>query len=384
MSNYWEKRIAQIVDKQYNKSVEITGDLKRAYQQALREIEAAYEELYFRMLEDGEVSPLTQYKFNRYKNLEKTIVNELQKLGQKEVKMLNDISIESFVNLTEEVSELLNFVFEPLNMHQMAQKAFEMNWKGSNFSGRIWNNKQKLLTRLKKMVTDAVALGKSKDETVKELTKIFNVGFNDADRLVRTELMNILNQAQKDLYISNGYSKYTLLPHIDDRTSDRCKDIDESKEYLFSKAITGTNYPPLHPWCRTIAIPVIESNEMPTVEKRGIENQPSNDEYDILSDKKWLSATFYTQKKFDEHIRKHLKDYPGYTSQDYLNRARELLSDAISEQIEGFVDSSGFIYKYDKTTDDFAIGHPGGSISTLYKPDERYNYWQRERMKNEP
>lgn len=260
MSKYWEKRLAQVVDAQYNQSMQITGDLKRAYKQALKEVEAAYEELYYRMLEDGEVSPLTQYKFDRNKKLEKTFVRELQKLGQKEVKMLSDLSIESFVKVSEETCGILNIVFEPLKVQEMAQKAFEMNWKGSNFSGRIWTNKDKLLTRLKKMVTDTVALGKSKDESVKDLMNVFNIGFNDADRLVRTELMNILNQAQKDIYTGNGYTKYTLLPHIDDRTSNICKDIDESKEYLFSKSSTGSNYPPLHPRCRTIAIPVIESN----------------------------------------------------------------------------------------------------------------------------
>lgn len=383
MSNYWKNRLEQIVETQYNQSTKVTSNLKKAYKQALREIEAEYEELYTRMLEDGEVSPLTQYKFNRYKNLEKTIVNELQKLGQKEVKILSEVAIETFVNLTEDISGLFNIVYDPLNMYQMAQKAFEMDWKGSNFSGRIWNNKQKLLVRLNKMVTDAIALGKSKDESVKDLMRVFNVGFNDADRLVRTELMNIINQAQKDLYTGNAYTKYTLLPHRDDRTSDRCKDIDESNAYLFSKAIIGINYPPLHPRCRTTIIPVIESNELLILEKIEIENQSSDVEYDILSDKKWLNATFHTQKKFDRHIRKHLEEYPGYSSQDYLNRARELLAANMSEQIEGFVDNDGFVYKYDKITDDFVVGHPGGSISTLYKPIEKYKYWQEERAKYE-
>lgn len=258
--SYWTKRLEQIADKSYNESIKVTDDLKKMYKQALRELEEAYEELYIRMLEDGELSPLTQYKFNRYQKLEQTFVDELQKLGQSEVKMLEDVAIASYVSVATETAGILNYVFEPLHLNLMARKAFEMNWKESNFSGRIWNNKSKLLVRLKKMVTDAIALGKSKDETVKDLICIFSVGFNDADRLVRTELMNVINQAQKDIYTQSGYERYTLLPHYDNRTSEICKNLNTTKEYEFKNAITGENYPPLHPRCRTIAIPVIESN----------------------------------------------------------------------------------------------------------------------------
>lgn len=257
--SYWTKRLEQIANKNYDDSVKIMKDLKRMYLQALDELEAAYEELYIRMLEDGEVSPLTQYKFNRYQKLEREFVEQLKKLGQEEVRMLEDLAISAYVAVATETSGVLNYVFEPLQLHQMAQKAFEMNWKGSNFSSRIWNNKNKLLVRLKKMVTDTIALGKSKDETVKDFMKAFNASFSDADRLVRTELMNIINQAQKDIYTQRGYRKYTLLPHYDNRTSEICKSLNTTKEYEFKNAITGENYPPLHPRCRTITIPVITS-----------------------------------------------------------------------------------------------------------------------------
>ena len=257
--SYWTKRLEQIANKSYDDSVKVMKDLKHMYLQALDELEAAYEELYIRMLEDGEVSPLTQYKFNRYKKLEREFVEQLKKLGQEEVRMLEDLAISAYVAVAMETSGVLNYVFEPLQLHQMAQKAFEMNWKGSNFSSRIWNNKNKLLVRLKKMITDTIALGKSKDETVKDFMKVFNASFNDADRLVRTELMNIINQAQKDIYTQRGYRKYTLLPHYDNRTSEICQKLNTTREYEFKDAITGENYPPFHPRCRTITIPVIES-----------------------------------------------------------------------------------------------------------------------------
>lgn len=309
-------------------------DLKRMYLQALDELEAAYEELYIRMLEDGEVSPLTQYKFNRYQKLEREFVEQLKELGQEEVRMLEDLAISAYVAVATETSGVLNYVFEPLQLHQMAQKAFEMNWKGSNFSSRIWNNKNKLLMRLKKMVTDAIALGKSKDETVKDFMKVFNASFSDADRLVRTELMNIINQAQKDIYTQRGYRKYTLLPHYDSRTSEICKSLNTSKEYEFDKAITGENYPPLHPRCRTIAIPVIEFKERNDIIKISDHKLPfqSNPDaiYDLLDEgNQILQRRYYGRDGFpildiDNYNHGNAKIHPVVPhAHDWIGKKRE-------------------------------------------------------------
>jgi len=104
-----------------------------------------------------------------------------------------------------------------------------------------------------------------------------------------------------------------------------------------------------------------------TIEKYG------ND--DILSNRKWLKSSFSTQKKFDKHIEKHLSEYGNITPDEYLNKARDLLAAPLSDDVEGFVSKEGFIFKYKKSTNDFAIGRADGKISTLYKPKDEYKHW---------
>lgn len=98
----------------------------------------------------------------------------------------------------------------------------------------------------------------------------------------------------------------------------------------------------------------------------------------ILNNRKWLKANFSTQKKFDKHIEKHLKEYGDIAPEDYVNIARDLLAAPLSNDIEGFISKDGFLFKYKISTNDFTIGRPDGKISTLYKPIKGYDQWLEE------
>lgn len=99
---------------------------------------------------------------------------------------------------------------------------------------------------------------------------------------------------------------------------------------------------------------------------------------DIISSREWLKASFSTEKRFERHIKDHLKEYGDITSEKYLNTARDLLAAPLGEDVEGFLDKAGYVYKYRISTNDFAIGRPDGRISTLFKPADVYQYWLRE------
>jgi len=104
----------------------------------------------------------------------------------------------------------------------------------------------------------------------------------------------------------------------------------------------------------------------------------------IINSKEWLKAEFSTPNKFLKHIEKHIGEYNDISEVEYLTKAQELLATDLSSDIEGFVDNEGFIFKYNKATNDFAIGRPDGKISTLFKPDKGIEYWKGERIKYEP
>lgn len=105
----------------------------------------------------------------------------------------------------------------------------------------------------------------------------------------------------------------------------------------------------------------------------------------ILSNKEWLESEFPSEKKFNKHVEKHLEEYEDINPEEYLNIARRLLAEPLSEDVEGFLSEANFVFKYRKSTNDFVIGREDGKISTLFKPKDGNKYWitQIEKFKKE-
>lgn len=260
-STYWAERVAQ--DRFDLSKKQMGKQIKKLYRDTNKAISGKVTDLYLDMLETGEITTTELYAYGRYKGLSQEINKELKALGTKEIKIINQSLEQTFKDTFKKTS--LGLTKKPVNWGLVNQKAMEQvlleKWSGKHFSTRIWANKKDLSSRLRKGITDSVSLGYSKDKLVGEIRTGMGVGFNEADRLVRTELMNVINQGQKYTYAERGYTKYTLLPYYDNRTSDICNDLDTSIEYEFLDAVTGDTYPPLHPNCRTTVKPVISSRE---------------------------------------------------------------------------------------------------------------------------
>ena len=63
------------------------------------------------------------------------------------------------------------------------------------------------------------------------------------------------------------------------------------------------------------------------------------------------------------------------TINDYLNRAKNLLNAKINKNIEQFISKNGWVFRYNKITNELAIAKPDGIIETLFRPAEGINYW---------
>ncbi len=253
---YWSKRLENDAQRAYEDKEKVAKELETVYKRALLQLEADLDSLYFRMLGEGEISPLAIYKYQRNKSLQKQIELVLHQLGVEEEDLIKATLIDSYIEVAVKTNATLGATLDPILMQRMAAKAVEVAWLDGNYSTRLWKNKSKLREKLNKMVIDSLALGKSKDIAVKDLQQCFGVAFSDADRLVRTELMYVINQSQKEMYMEAGYNKYRILAHVDKRTSEICKN-ENGKEYYFSQIEVGVNYPPFHPRCRTTVVPVL-------------------------------------------------------------------------------------------------------------------------------
>lgn len=155
--------------------------------------------------------------------------------------------------------------FAKLNDDQLA-KVVSKPWAGSNFSKRLWGNMtQQLPNKLAKTLSRGVLLGHGVDRMVKDSRVVFkNASSRDIHRLITTEFAHVAEQATLDSYHDSGIEQYEYMATLEKRTCERCGGLD-GKVFDTHKQEVGTNYPPLHPYCRCTTAPYFdELKEMET------------------------------------------------------------------------------------------------------------------------
>lgn len=175
-----------------------------------------------------------------------------------------------------------NTAFTTLNQRTI-EKILETKFEGSNYSERIWKNTDILANSLQDILARAVATGQSPERTIREVMQRFDVGFSNASRLVRTETNYFENKGELESYKELGIKKFKFLATLDERTSDICRSMD-SKVFNVKDAEQGENVPPLHPYCRSTIVPVVDGFESRERNARNEEgetylatNQPYNE-----------------------------------------------------------------------------------------------------------
>lgn len=88
-----------------------------------------------------------------------------------------------------------------------------------------------------------------------------------ARRIVRTESAYVANAAQKSAYSEAGIDRYRFVATLDSRTCECCGALD-GKVFELAKAKPGTNYPPMHPFCRSTTIADFGDDELEGLERR--------------------------------------------------------------------------------------------------------------------
>lgn len=215
----------------------------------------------------------------------------------------------------------------------------ESDWKGSNYSKRIWNDTDLLAKRLEEMFAVKEMTGMSERDMSKELAKEFGTSISVAKRLVRTEANYVAGQAKLKGWKEHGVTHYILLAVLDLRTSIICKEKD-SQIHEVAKAICNGkfgNYPPFHPWCRTIAVAYFGKNSL---NGKRIANDPiSNKTFSISQSdgyKKWeeLLLAKHGQANFDLQ-KKKVKQYKVDLIQ--FNKYRKILGkDLLPKTLDDF------------------------------------------------
>ncbi|MGG1639878.1 minor capsid protein [Paenibacillus sp. NRS-1782] len=130
---------------------------------------------------------------------------------------------------------------------------------GSNFSARIWKDRDKLVHELQTVLTQGMIRGDTPDKMINALSDRMGVSRSAAARIIQTESAYFAGQSRMDAYKELGVEQYKFTATLDKRTSSICRHMD-GEVFAVSEAEVGVNYPPLHAYCRSTTIPHYEDN----------------------------------------------------------------------------------------------------------------------------
>lgn len=160
----------------------------------------------------------------------------------------------------------LGFSFNAIDP-AVINKVINSKWSGANYSTRIWHNTQALAQDLKEELLVNLVTGRTDWEAAEIITNKYAQGASNARRLVRTESCNLANQMEMQSYEECGIDKYRYVATLDLKTSAVCRKLD-GKVFPVSEQQPGVNCPPMHPWCRSTTICLIDGIDMANMKRR--------------------------------------------------------------------------------------------------------------------
>lgn len=179
-------------------------------------------------------------------------------------------------------------------------------FKGKNYSERIWKRSWNVADKIDEIVSSSLNTGRSierlkndlKKDIAKEATEPLRTAFDvDVERLVRTEIAYAKNLADIESYKMAGIKKYKFIATLDHKTSSKCRGND-NKVFEVEDALIGSNFPPLHPRCRSTTI--------------GLSKYDFEDDMRISRDKHGKNVQVPADMSYDEWYKKYVKTDPEY------------------------------------------------------------------------
>ncbi len=194
--------------------------------------------------------------------LEKAFGNELDDVD----KMARHILTEDYYQSIFEVQRGLNIGW---NIGQIKEsdleKVITKPWAadGKNFSDRIWQKKNEMVTQLHQELTRTLILGKAPDKAIKHLEQFVDQSVKSAkyaaSRLVMTEQAYFHSVSQKKAFEELDVEEYEIVATLDGHTCGVCADMD-GQHFPMKNYEAGVTAPPFHPNCRSVTAPYFEDN----------------------------------------------------------------------------------------------------------------------------
>lgn len=335
---YWEHRKAELIYQQMDKAEAKADDIDKIYNEAQRYLNKQADKVFDKFQRDYGLSETDARQV--LKDMKgKRSLSEMRKVLEARPKdpninqLLADMDsgayafrLNRFNELSQQVDRLRNAMYQAekkqsdrfysdfmkdsynratFDLQQHTGLAYHFNtlpeaeikrlsrlkWLGDNYSGRIWNNTGELARQLKNEFLVNWMTGRSNRDVIDSISERFDVGRNNARRLVRTESAFFHNEMEALSYKDADIEQYRFVAVLDKRTSSICREHD-NKVCKVSERKTGVNYPPLHPWCRSTTVAHFDDVELSHLERRARDPEtgktmlvPADMSYDDWHDK---------------------------------------------------------------------------------------------------
>lgn len=213
-----------------------------------------------------------RYRITRIEELNRDINRQCRELYKTEnrhiTSALRDVAEDSYYHEIFSIQKGtgLGFSFSKFP-RQDVDRILRSNWSGGNYSQRIWKDVSGMTARLKSELLVSMLSGRSGEKTARIFQEQFGVNAFCARRIVRTESAYVANAAQAKAYGEAGIERYRFVATLDSRTCECCAALD-GKVFDLAKAKPGTNYPPMHPFCRSTTIADFGDDELKGLERR--------------------------------------------------------------------------------------------------------------------
>lgn len=286
-------------------------------------------------------APAYRARMERLQNIQDQLDKVMREVYQAE----KDISTEFYTRLAEEVYyksvfEMqkrtgLSFNFSHIDSKQIDQ-VLSMNWSGENYSKRIWKNTDRLAQTLKEELLVNLITGRTEREASEQIALRFGQGAMKARRLVRTESSFVSGELTAAAYEECEIEHYRYLATLDLKTSEMCRELD-GQVFPVSERKREKNYPPMHPWCRSTTISIVDKETLSRLTRKAynpktgrIERVPATMTY-----KEWYQKYVAGDKKaeFEERKIKHRS-----SDQKQHKQYREIFGEKIPERLDDFQD----------------------------------------------
>ena len=247
-------------------------------------------------------------RISRLDSLKSQIDMELTKLifrvENDSINALTSVYRDTFIEVTKDLG------INPVVSRDKIKTVLDKPWSGANFSQRLWSNTDKLAETVKQEIVNGMIQGINLKTMTKRVSEKFETAKkNDVERLLRTEVNYVLNQATLDGYKEAGIEKYEFSATLDSRTSQICSEL-HGNIFEIKNIAVGLNYPPMHPRCRSTTIPIIDYESLI---KQGREEIEKNNY--TLDENNWESIKDYGTLKAND-----LKEREDIEDEEYKKR----------------------------------------------------------------